>query len=219
MHAKKVRRRLAQDFAGARRVSAVNYSMPKRAVLIVLGLLGLSLPLAAQPTSPREQTGDGTAEPEISSCCALETGSTLNLYPSDVFSTADSAALVHDLPLRTVWEGPELPVSSALGRMGTMPADLFPLAYLSPVKARKVNDSPTSGKDAKDSPDQPVDVSRPSRYYVGGEVGLSYGRFLGKVSGDDFQQYIVGTVGNDKFQITASVSHDELNVRVPRFGH
>jgi hypothetical protein len=192
--------------------------MLKRAAFIVLGLLGLCLPLAAQPTSPREQAGDGTAAPDVSSCCAVETSSSLTLYPSDVFNTADSAALVHDLPLRTIWDGPEFPVSTALGRMGTMPADLFPLAYLRPSQARRVNDSPTSGKDAKDSPEQPVEVSRLSRYYVGGEVGLSYGRFLGKVSGDDFQQYIVGTVGNDKFQITAGVSHDELNVRIPRFG-
>jgi hypothetical protein len=49
--------------------------------------------------------------------------------------------------------------------------------------------------------------------YYGGEVGVLYGRWSGKGGGDMWQTYVVGTVGNDKFQITAGAAYEEWNGR------
>ena len=66
------------------------------------------------------------------------------------------------------------------------------------------------GADAKDSPDEMLSSSANPIYY-GGEVGFLYGRWSGKGGGDMWETYVVGTVGNDKFQITAGASYDEWN--------
>jgi hypothetical protein len=53
--------------------------------------------------------------------------------------------------------------------------------------------------------------------YFGGEVGFLYGRSSGKFGGDVMQTYMVGEVGNDKFQITVGASYEESSVRFPRY--
>jgi hypothetical protein len=58
--------------------------------------------------------------------------------------------------------------------------------------------------------------SDPLRY--GGEMGFLYGKSSGKYGREDFQTYIIGTVGNDKFSITAGYLHQESSGRVPRWG-
>jgi hypothetical protein len=58
----------------------------------------------------------------------------------------------------------------------------------------------------------------PDRVYVGGEVGFLYGRSSGKYGREDFQTYIIGTVGNEKFSITAGYLYQESSGRVPRWG-
>jgi hypothetical protein len=63
---------------------------------------------------------------------------------------------------------------------------------------------------AKDLPTEMQSSSLDPLYY-GGEVGVLYGRWSGKGGGDMWQTYIVGTVGNDKVQITAGASYDEWN--------
>jgi hypothetical protein len=61
-------------------------------------------------------------------------------------------------------------------------------------------------------------VMRPSdRVYFGGEVGVLYGRSDGKYGREDFQTYIIGTVGNEKFSITAGYLHHESSGRGPRW--
>jgi hypothetical protein len=70
------------------------------------------------------------------------------------------------------------------------------------------SDGKDLGVDAKDIGDE---MSPLSRVYCGGEIGFLYGRWSGKGGGDMWESYIVGTVGNDKFQITAGASYDEWN--------
>ena len=48
-----------------------------------------------------------------------------------------------------------------------------------------------------------------NRYYVGGEVGVLYGRSSGKFGGSEFESYIIGTVGNEHVQISAGASYQE----------
>lgn len=72
---------------------------------------------------------------------------------------------------------------------------------------------------ATDSSKEVVDVSRPLFDYAHGEIGFLYGRSTGKFDRDLEQGYIMGEVGNDKFQITAGAAYERSSGRVPRFRH
>ena len=187
-----------QDFTGARSVSAVNSLMIKRALLVV-GFLALCFPVAAQQTNRADE---------------FDAAAALALYRPEIFTSVDSSVLVRDLPMLTFLDG-RLPGSTALGRMGTARLDLPSLAYVSAAPAQKTNVSRVSGKDGKDSSAEVMSAPS-SPYYWGGEVGVFYGHSSGKFGGDEFGTYIVGGVGNDKFQINAGAAYQEWNGRAPR---
>ena len=71
--------------------------------------------------------------------------------------------------------------------------------------------------DSKDSPDNVMEFKSTDRIRAGGEVGFLYGKSNGKYGREDFQTYIIGTVGNEKFSITAGYLHQESSGRVPRW--
>ena len=74
-------------------------------------------------------------------------------------------------------------------------------------------------KDGKDSSKETVDLARKDWIdYVHGEVGFLYGRSTGKFGGELEQGYVIGTVGNDKFSITAGAAVENRSGRVPKFG-
>src|ERR1041384_2169041 len=76
------------------------------------------------------------------------------------------------------------------------PSDPLTAAYLAP--------------DNKSSVDRIVDLHKPSDLRWGGEIGFLYGKSTGSGFGrEDFAGYVIGTVGNDKFSITAGYSHQE----------
>jgi len=62
-----------------------------------------------------------------------------------------------------------------------------------------------------------VDLRAPNRIQVGGEVGFLFGKSSGKYGREDFQSYIIGTVGNDKFSITAGYLHQETTFNSTRW--
>ena len=191
-----------QDFTGARSASAVNSLMIKRALLVALGFLALCFPVAAQQTNRTD---------------GFDAAAALALYRPEIFASVDSSVLVRDLPMLTFLDG-RLPGSTALGRMGMAPVANLPVALVSAAKVQKINASPVSGKDGKDSPRELVSPPLNPVYY-GGEVGFFYGHSSGKFGGDEFGTYIEGGVGNDKFQINAGAAYQEWNGRVPRFRH
>ncbi len=193
-----------ENFAGARGFSVVNCLMIKRVLLAALGSLALCLPIAAQQTGRLEQTEDETIMLEQ-----------LSLYQPEIFSTVDSSILIHDLPMLTFLDG-RLPVSSELGRMGMAPLDVFPIAFVSAAETHKANTSPASPASGTDSPREVTTLQLNPEYWSG-EVGVFYGRSSGKFGREDFGSYIVGGVGNDKFQITVGASYEESNGRVPRW--
>ena len=96
---------------------------------------------------------------------------------------------------------------------GTMVATSDFLPTFSPVERRSV-DSPAM-LDSKDSLDDVVEMRAPDRVYVGGEVGFLYGKSTGKYGREAFETYIIGTVGNEKFSITAGFHHQEISGRGP----
>ena len=101
---------------------------------------------------------------------------------------------------------------TAMRSMGMVSLDFLPV-YLSdgqphprPATRRNVAESPLPGRDDLVSPG----------IYSGGEVGFYYGHSAGKWSGDEFGSYIFGTVGDDRFQVTAGASYQESNFHFPR---
>ena len=89
------------------------------------------------------------------------------------------------------------------------------LPTFSPAGPRSV-DSPTQ-LESKDPLDGVVEFKSPDRVWFGGEVGFLYGKSTGKYGREDFQTYIIGTVGNDKFSITAGYLHQESSGQYPRW--
>jgi hypothetical protein len=196
--------------------------MVKRTLCVAVGLLGALLPAVAQ------QPHHSTKREQSRSAGASSAPLSLSLYRPKILSAAESSLLLHNgsVPLwldgKQVSTGvidPGYSFASEWVQFGFTSADFFPAAFLSGAQppaqrpsAGRVHttDGKNLGVDAKDSPDEMLNSSANPTYY-GGEVGFLYGRWSGKGGGDMWETYIVGTVGNDKFQITAGASYDEWN--------
>jgi hypothetical protein len=186
--------------------------MIRRGLSVAAGLLGVCFALAAQQTSWRGEAQNDHA-----------TG--LSLYQPKIFSAKDSSLLFHRGPVYAWSDGGRLASQNALAEIGMASLDLFPVAYLPPnasgvATARRGSaavDSPPGnfGTDGKDFPG--MMMSLPDQVYYGGEVGVMYGRWTGKGGGDLMQSYILGTVGNDKFQISVGAEYDESSGRSARY--
>jgi len=73
--------------------------------------------------------------------------------------------------------------------------------------------------DNKTSVDRVVDLHAPNNVRFGGEIGFLYGKSTGSngFGREDFAGYVIGTVGTDKFSITAGFYRQETNYNSPRF--
>jgi len=195
--------------------------MVKCALCVALGLLGaLSSAFAQQPhrSITRER---------LPSSNVVNAPLSLSLYRPKISSAADSSLLLHNgsVPLwldgAQVGNGiinPGYSFASQWVQMG-FTSDLFPPGLLSadvpPTQRPSTgrihgSNGKDLGTDGKDSPDEMLS-SPPNPIYYGGEVGFLYGHWSGKGGGDMWESYVVGTVGDDKFQITAGASYDEWN--------
>ena len=182
------------------------FSMIKRAASAVLGLLAVSLSAFAQ-----QSYFDTVPVEELRKAAALDAAAALTLDRPDVFSTVDGALLLHSLPVATLLDGRRFPLSGDTGRV----FEMFPVAFLNGVDVQKLTSSAASGTDA---PGGTVDL-RLNRYSAGGEFGIFYGKSDGKYGFDLFQSYIVGGVGNDKFNITAGAMYEESKGHEMRLQH
>jgi hypothetical protein len=187
----------------------MNCAMVKRAFCVALGLVGACFPASAQQANhPAWPVG------------AFDPAFALNLYQPKISRAGDSFLLFHRGPVRTWSDGGWLASENALTQIGMASLGLFPAAFLPPeffgdVSGPKGNGagisrSENSKTDGKDSAGEIMEPSL-GRIYYGGEVGVLYGRWSGKGGGDMWETYVVGTVGNDKFQITAGAAFDEWN--------
>jgi len=191
-----------QNFAGARKRFGRKSLMMKRALLIVLCSVALCFPVTAQQTSSSEQA------------ITLEQ---LSIFQPEILSTVDCSTLLQGLPMLTLLDGGYLQASSELGQMGTVPIDFVSDVSYSVAEVDRIIVRPDHSKDsAKDSLAEVMNPpSNPIHY--GGEVGFLYGHATGKFGGDLYETYMLGTVGDDKFQITVGASYQESNRRVPRW--
>jgi hypothetical protein len=182
--------------------------MVKRALCVALVLVGGGFAAVAQQAN-RPEWPVSSFDPAFA----------LSLYQPRI-SAADSFLLFRRGPVRTWSDGGWLASENALTQMGMASLDLFPVAFSTPEalggvsgpRANRVRDSRSenSGTDGKDSAGE-ITASASDRIYSGGEVGFLYGQWSGKGGGNMWETYLVGTVGNDKFQITAGASYDEWN--------
>ena len=208
--------------------------MVQRALCVALGLFAALLPAVAQ------QAHRSISREQSRSNSVLNAPLSLSLYRSKNSGAADSSLLLHNGSVPLWLDGtqvsngivnPGYSFASQWVQLGFMSPDLLPPALLSAAQpsaqrpsASRVHgsDGKDIGADGKDSPDEMLSSSLNPIYY-GGEVGFLYGRWSGKGGGDMWESYVVGTVGNDKFQITAGASYDEWNgngrtVRFRSFG-
>jgi hypothetical protein len=103
-------------------------------------------------------------------------------------------------------------LSTGLNWLAPAPGDFFPRLPAAPEPKTVARE-----ESAKDSSKEVVDLSRKNLIdYVHGEVGFLYGRGTGKFDREVEQGYVIGTAGNDKFQITAGASFENWSGRVPR---
>jgi hypothetical protein len=72
--------------------------------------------------------------------------------------------------------------------------------------------------DNKTSVDRVVDLRAPDNIRFGGEIGFLYGKSSGSngFGREDFAGYVIGTVGTDKFSITAGFYRQETSFNGPR---
>jgi hypothetical protein len=172
--------------------------MIKGALGVILSFLSFCFSLDAQQPSHSELTKDQT--------------SALIVYQPDISGNVNSSILIRDLPALSLLDGRYFPGATAMSRMGMASLDVSPVALMSAVEGQRNNVSPIDGKDS------PAELTEASRYYSSGEIGLSYGMSTGKSDYVEKQAYMIGTVGTDKFQITAGVSYQESTWRIPRQG-
>ena len=73
--------------------------------------------------------------------------------------------------------------------------------------------------DNKSSINRVIDLHAPDQVRFGGEIGFLYGKSNGSngFGREDFAGYVIGTVGNDKFSITAGYYRQETNFSGPRW--
>ena len=192
--------------------------MVQRVLCVALGLSGALLPAVAQQphrSISREQTRSNSVSNSPLS---------LSLYRPKNSVATDSSLLLRNGSVPLWMDGAQVnnggiyPGYSFVSQWVQMGfSDLFPAALSSaaPPSAQRPSAGPVHGSDGKDlgagGKDSPTEVRNSSLdpVYYGGEVGVLYGRWSGKGGGDMWQTYIIGTVGNDKVQITAGASYDE----------
>lgn len=101
--------------------------------------------------------------------------------------------------------------STAFGSMRTTEEFLPPFSPWEPQSAAYQNSPSRRNYSVYDV----VDLRSPDRIQFGGEIGFLYGKSSGKYGREDFSSYIIGTVGNDKFSITAGYLHQETTFDRP----
>ena len=196
--------------------------MLKRTLCVALGLVGALLPAVAQ------QPHRSIKREQSRSAGASSAPLSLNPYRPKFLGAADSSLLLHNGSVPLWLDGAQLSkgimdpnygFASSWAQLGFTSVDFLPAAFPSDVQPPAQRPSAgrvhgTNGKDlgadANDSPDEMLSSSANPVYY-GGEIGFLYGRWSGKGGGDMWQTYVVGTVGDDKFQITAGASYEEWN--------
>jgi hypothetical protein len=102
--------------------------------------------------------------------------------------------------------------STAFGSMRTTAPEYLPT--LTPSESSSM----AYLSDNKNSVDRIVDLHRPNDIHFGGEIGFLYGKSTGSGFGrEDYAGYIIGTVGNEHFSLTAGFYRQDTSFSGPRW--
>jgi outer membrane receptor protein involved in Fe transport len=176
-------------------------------------MLGLCIPLGAQENHPGQDNQETISREQLQITGAVDVESALALYRPDSFSQSSNSILIYGFPALTLLDGRRFSISGPLGRLNVL--DFLPVALISSVGVQKIGASPVYGSDATGGV---VDM-RLSRDFAGGEFGIFYGKSTGKFEYEEKSAHILGSVGNDKFQITAGAFYEEASGHRPNLGH
>jgi hypothetical protein len=197
---------LDKDFTGACDNFDLNCDMVKRALCVALGLVGVCFPSMAQQMA-RPEWPVGAFDPAFA----------LDLYQPRI-SAADNFLLFRRGPVRPWADGGWLANENAMSQIGMVSLDFFPVAFMpsdpfgnyAGPRGNGDSRSANSRTDGKDTAGELTSLQS-DRVYYGGEVGFLYGQSSGKGGGSMWETYVNGTVGNDKFQISAGAAFDQWN--------
>jgi hypothetical protein len=201
--------------------------MIRRSFAVAVALLAVCVAVAAQQPNPSRTKGHHAAAEHLRAAAASHPFSALSLYQPKIFGATGDSLLFHKGPVLAWSDGGRLASENAMANMAMVSLDFSPSGgYSAPTgvvspptnKARSASDPGPQNfvPDGKDLPDL---LEAPSnQIYYGGEIGFMYGQWTGKGSGDYMQSYILGGVGNDKFQITAGASYEQSSGRDLKFG-
>jgi outer membrane receptor protein involved in Fe transport len=196
-----------------RGISDLNSAMMTRALPTAFVLLGLCLPLVAQESHPGQDNEETISRDQLEITGAVDVPSALALYQPDSFTRSNNSILIYGFPALTLLDGRQFLISGPLGRLN--PLDFLPVSFMSSVGVQKIDASPIYGTGA---PGGIVDL-RLNRNVSGGEFGVFYGKSTGKFEYEEKSAHILGSVGNDKLQITAGAFYEEASGHRPSPGH
>ena len=186
--------------------------MIKRPLVIAFGFLGFCFPLMAQQTKHVERTKSEPGTPRQLRASALDTPARLTLSHPEVFSAMHGSSFTDAYVTLALFNGQRSPAS---GEGGTGMALLDPFQDEFP-SAAELEQANSDRVDGKDMPSGGI-VSPPLSPFYYSEVGVFYGRSSGKFEREIMETYFLGTIGNDKFQITVGGAYGESNVNAPRY--
>jgi hypothetical protein len=184
--------------------------MIRRAAAFAFGVIAICGPIGAQPAKHRETQHRPIALQQLHAPGAVA----LSLPQSKIFDRKDNSLLFRNGPVMAWSDGGRLASENALAETGMVSLDFFPSGLppnsFGAVQPRRGSAAtPRSADMIADPKDSPVMESQANPVYYGGEIGFMYGRWSGKGSGDYLDSYILGQVGNDKFQISAGAEYEQ----------
>jgi hypothetical protein len=198
----------AKNFTGVCSKVTVNYGMIRRAVAVAAGVMAVCFSVQAQ-------------QPGV--LRAFDRNFSLGVSDPGIFWPTRTSLLFHNDRVRPWSDGGRLVGETAFANISMGLFDLFPASYFTTAptapsrRTTAPSDAPSQnfGTDGKDLPEQAFNSPLNGVYY-GGEIGFLYGRWSGKGGGDMIDTYILGTVGNEHFQITAGAEYEEWSGRGAR---
>ncbi len=185
--------------------------MIKRVVSVVVCFFTLSLPLLAQQSDP---FGDGLAltREQLRQTGEVDSLAALHHYRPDLFSVGDGSLLLHGLPALVLLNGRRFSISGDSTLLGRAALQALPVAFLRAVRVEPGVADPMTGSDATGGT---VDL-RFNRVSSGGEAGVFYGGSGGRDGREDFQSYLTGGIGTDRFNISAGAEYQRSSGSLSR---
>ena len=187
-----------KDFTGAGDVSVVNSRMGKWVLSVAAGFLGCCLSVSAQ-TTQRQQTD----------LLALNQSAMMSGRVVDLNTLNDAR---YGFQWLTLGDARAVSLSNGYSWVEPVPIDFFPLDSVDFAARTRTSPAAELDSDYKTVKAEPKLID-----YVHGEVGALYGTSVGSKFGREVEAgYILGEIGNDKYQINVGAFYEHSTAHFPR---